>query len=803
MKKAIFYFLSIIISTCFSLNGQAAGSAIQQRMKQITSRTMPSGKYKKVKIPGLDKQIIEHKNVWKSVSPGFVNVPTNVVVNGDTITMAIDIGGLMQSQDGGKNWKYITYMSEGGITGKSFCDFDINPQNQQAIVLGGNRIYQTVDGGKTWSESYKGLPPLKYATRGNGYGQVKFNSNGNVLFTAIGTKIVKPAGWRRILARNFKKKFILFSNDNGNSFKRIDINSPFSLIRRIYAHPWNPNIVYFAFEDGGFYMTKNAMAEKPELVQIEMPNAGYFVRDIAINPKNKSEMLLTLTSRKKTKKNPSRLFKATDIIEKMTMTELKVVDQSGKSLKCRDFVSIGYNPNKASQVVIGVGSTDYMLISENNLKSFRMLRLPKRFYADGNLSNFYGKIERVYFGKSKNAVVISRIGSWISDDNFSTLKNLTMVYKDGKFSNRGVGSPANINSISICRDNAYFSAQDHRAWKSCGSDYLNWILITSPKIEHTIPMQPAPWGLHTWFWHIEKNFASYDEKYVYINCNAFKKKKFKHDFWKDKKIFCSYNQGKAWQDVTAKLGRGDVYPEGSAFLKVLFTPSNSSRHWILFSKSIYYTDNGGKTFSQLNSPLFTPITPLRSGIDFSDLAYDMKHDILYLSARVKVTQHKKLNHNSTPAALYRSYDRGKTWQVYNVGQNAIRSLGVTTSGTLVLGTQKTAGQPARLIVIPYGKKYDESRVKLTLGDTPEEISANQISIWPIKCDGEDILAYSNVDWIHSDRFFAQGPLLSRDGGKTFKWINHNLPCTFIWSADMRDGKILLGTVFGLMYWKYK
>jgi hypothetical protein len=94
-------------------------------------------------------------------------------------------------------------------------------------------------------------------------------------------------------------------------------------------------------------------------------------------------------------------------------------------------------------------------------------------------------------------------------------------------------------------------------------------------------------------------------------------------------------------------------------------------------------------------------------------------------------------------------------------------------------------------------------VKLTLGDTPEEISANQICISPIVCDGNDILAYSNNDWIHTDRFFAQGPLLSRDDGKTFKWINYTLPCTNIWSATMKDGKILLGTTFGLMYWKYK
>jgi len=154
-------------------------------------------------------------------------------------------------------------------------------------------------------------------------------------------------------------------------------------------------------------------------------------------------------------------------------------------------------------------------------------------------------------------------------------------------------------------------------------------------------------------------------------------------------------------------------------------------------------------------------------------------------------------------ALCKSQDLGRNWTVVDAGQNAIKSLGVAGDGTLILGTQRSGSQPARLVAIPYGMKYEPSMIKLSVGDTMDEMTANELSIWPVICDGEDVLAYSNIEWLLTDRFIAQGPLLSRDGGKSFQWVLHDLPNNNIWSAEMKDGEIFLGTTSGMMRWNFK
>ncbi len=800
-----------IFSSCKSNVGKKDALQREETRRNILSETkkyLPDSKYKKVKIPGRREQVLKavsgSKRIWKSIAPGYMNVPSNVVLRGDTITMLIDIGGLMQSKDAGKTWNYISYQLEGGITGRSFFDFDISPVNEKNIVIGGNRIYTTTNGGKNWKEINRGLPPLRYFTRGNGYGQVKFNADGSRLFSCIGTKVFMPiSGIDKLLKKQYKQKLIFVSSDSGNSFKQIELDSPFAIVKKIYSHPSNPDIVWFSFADGDFYMSKNAKSEKMDFHKIAVPK-GYFVRDISVSPSNSKLMLLSMANIANQKKEDAKLFVCDNCCDgKMETRELLPKDKNGNAIKSRDFMTVGFNPSKKNQVVIGSAYDDSILISDDNMKSFRVYHLPEKFYMEGREGHFYGNIERIFLGKSPFAVVISRIGTWITKNDFKTLEDLTMTYSNGLLGNKGIGSPANINALTIAKNNIYFSAQDHRAWRSSGSGYSKWTPITGKHKNDTVPQQNVPWGKLSWFWGIRTMFPSYDEKCIYLEAYAWKHNYKGHGFWQDKKFFVSRDQGETWSDITALLGKGDIYPGNSQFEKVLFDSNDSSKQWFLFSDAIYYSNNGGKSFAQCNSKLFREIKR-KNNIFFTDIACDAKHNILYLSASVKDNElEKRLNHSKTPAALCRSFDMGKTWEVYNVGQNSIKSIGVTDSGALCIGTMKSADQPARLIVIPYGKEYSEDMVKMTMGDTPDEISANQLSFWPIVTDGDDILAYANINWVNTDRFFAQGPLLSTDDGKTFNWINYDLPCNNIWSAHMKDGKIAIGTIFGLMYWKYK
>ncbi|MBN2640641.1 MAG: hypothetical protein JXR78_03225 [Victivallales bacterium] len=768
-------------------------SPTKQERILSSSYPMSFAKHTKVKIQGRKEQVLEHKAIWKPVGPGFLNVPMNVHIDGNTILMLIDIGGLIRSTDGGKSWHYLSYSLEGGIAARNFHDFDVNPVKPDSIIICGDYIFHSEDGGKTWNETAKGLPEFIYNQWRNSYGKIKYTSNGKTIFTAVGGGLQATNSNVKQTLGLYTRKTIYFSRDNGVSFSKLEISGKPSVVAKIYPHPSRSDTVYFSFRDGTIFKIDNANAEKPELVPVSIPD-GYYVVDMSINPVNADELLLALNPIDG-KNNASVYLLNGNNLRKISLS----VD--GKEKSIRKISSISYNPNKPTQVIIGCGGDKGLFISNDSLKTFHEFYLPQKFYANSMLGHFYGAIERVFFGKSPIAVVVSMIGAWATDDNFGSLRDLSMIYSNGTLGNRGVSSPANINNIAITRNDTFFSAQDHGAWRSASNDLSRWIPVTGLKQQKAGLLQDAPWGKYTWFWRIGNIFASDDAGIVYICCNAMMNKK-KNGFEARKKFMRSHDRGETWQDITAKLGLGDVFPEGNTVVRMIFDPQDSARHWLLMSNMLFYTEDGGNHFLRQSPPAWDEKS--KPNFWFSDITYDAGHNVLYLSSKTnRLHFQEKLNHDMMPAALYRSFDHGKTWQPYDIGQHSIASLGVTDTGTLVVGTLKTADQPARLIIIPWGKSYSPDMIRLTAGDTLKEISHNQIEIAPIICDGEDIFAYSNNAWIRSDRTMGQGPLLSRDGGKSFKWIVYNLPITSIWSADMKHGKILIGTTFGLMYWKYK
>ncbi|MBL4699897.1 MAG: hypothetical protein JKX85_01440, partial [Phycisphaeraceae bacterium] len=682
MKHTLLFVSLLAISLacgCTGLLAQEHQTVVASESFEGIERFLPSGNSEKVKIPGRREQVLkahqQQKRTWKNIGPGYVNVPVEVKLHGETITMLIDIGGLMQSTDGGKSWNSISYHLEGGITGRAYFDFDISPKNKDLIIIGGNLISKTTDGGKTWKEIRNGLPKSTYNTRSNGFGQVNFTADGSRLFTATGTKVFMPVGWERLLLTHYTHKTIYVSDDNAESFRTLKLDAPMAPIACLAPHPNNPDVLYASFKDGSFYMTQNAKAQTPVFHKQQIPD-GYYVQDVAISPVNANQMratfaqITTFGSRKK--KVNAKIFQSLNCLNsKMVFKEMILKDEEGKAISRSEFLTIGFNPNRTSQIVVGSVRNDSILISEDDLATARALHLPQKFYADKLEGNFYGQIERVFFGDSPYAVVVSRIGSWITKDNFKTLQSLTMTYKDGFFGNTGISSPANINGMAITQNNFYFSAQDHRAWRSNGKDHTKWEKITSELQNDKVPQQKAPWGKLTWFWGIERIFASYDGQYVYINSYAWKHTFPGGGFWQPKKFFLSKDLGKTWQDMTQNLGKGDVYPGNSSFLKTLFKQNDSATQWFLFSDSLYFSKDGGQTFSQCNSPLFKNFNRDNQKF-FSDIAYDAKHNILYLSAKVADARlNEKLDH-----ALFQSKDMGQTWKIYNAGQNAISSLAV-------------------------------------------------------------------------------------------------------------------------------
>jgi hypothetical protein len=93
-------------------------------------------------------------------------------------------------------------------------------------------------------------------------------------------------------------------------------------------------------------------------------------------------------------------------------------------------------------------------------------------------------------------------------------------------------------------------------------------------------------------------------------------------------------------------------------------------------------------------------------------------------------------------------------------------------------------------------------VKCTIGDTLEEACMGQELFTNIQSDGNDVLAIADCRW-GATRLAPMGPLLSRDGGKTFSWIRYNLPCTGGAPATISNGIIIMEDPANLSVYKYK
>ncbi|HBE02897.1 MAG TPA: hypothetical protein DC049_10555, partial [Spirochaetia bacterium] len=405
---------------------------------------LPDPKNRKVKISGRKEQVLNavknQKVIWKNIAPGFMNVIIGAHLNKDVITLAIDIGGLVQTRDAGKSWQYLSYHMEGGMTSRSIFDFDISPANEKIIVIGGYKIYRTENGGLSWEEISQGLGPAAFMTKSSGFGQVKFNASGSVLYTAIGTKVWMPVGFEKTIAKNYPEKQIFISKNNAVSFITIDLKRPFAVIKCIYPHPNDNSIVYLSFGDGDFLILKDALENSREIISVAVPD-GYFVRSMSIFPDDNEKMYMTLTSTSEKKSKPEvyilnncRSAKP-ELEEKTIRFSGKFWNQDGIEKLPVDYGTIGFNPNRKNQVVIGSIQDNSVFISEDRGNTFAVYNLEEKFFMDDSQGAFYGNIERVYFGRnSPHAVIVSRIGAWITSDNFKTISDLTMKYEKGFYS---------------------------------------------------------------------------------------------------------------------------------------------------------------------------------------------------------------------------------------------------------------------------------------------------------------------------------------------------------------------------------
>ena len=769
---------------------------VKENLQEIATNKLKDKQYFKVKIPGFKEQQINAftggKKIWQNVSPGYTNVIYDAKIDNGVITIVLDGAGLAQSKNGGNTWNQISY----GIEGNKFFSFDISPVDPKIIVLAAKYLSRTIDGGRTWSTIYsKALPP--FVLENTSFCSVRFNADGSRVFTAMGSLRhdlkPDPRVKEEYMATLCKNKTVYVGDSDAGKFQAIELNSPFAGLRKICPHPKNPDVLYISFGDGELYVTRNAKAEKPEFIKLNVP-AGFEIVGMDICPWNHSKILMVI-QKLVSKKNVSKIIVATDSGKNsMEYKYIPIKDASGKPIMTRHFFAAKWNPRRKGQVFVGSRDSckyNYIVISDDYMRSFRKIDFPEKLKYDENKSfqnnSYYSNPHNFFFDrKSDLALTCSAIGAWTSMDQFKTWNDLLMTYDpDGKFyGNKGIGFAECPHKIFIRSKNAYMATMDHGAFRSKGNNYTKWTRISNNHGMSRIS-DGRLWASLTYPMGV-----SHDEKYIYLVA----RKRGTHYSCKNIKIMRSCDKGETWEDVTKLLGLGDVmhldtdnHGIKQGISKILFDPTDSQTQWIVVSNALYFSRNGGNTFTKADSPV---LNHKRTSF-FRTAAFDEKHKILYLG-----------NHFNFAggSSLSRSFDYGKTWEEILPGLGTIYSMDVTSSGNLVLGVK------GKLLLVPYDKigegMIESSMIKMTTGDTAKEYAACQMTFRPIVCDGENILTFTHSTWRKSNMISSKGPLLSEDGGKTFRWIAYDLPCTEGISAAIWDGKILVGNR-GLYYWKYK
>ncbi len=358
---------------------------------------------------------------------------------------------------------------------------------------------------------------------------------------------------------------------------------------------------------------------------------------------------------------------------------------------------------------------------------------------------------------------------------------LTCDAKTGLLGNKGVGFAECAVSVELAQENAYLATNDHGIFRSDGADRTRWRRITGD-IDLGVDADGKPWGVL----YFPVGVAA-DESWVYAVARHGNGPALYNN--PQCKLVRSRDRGETWSDATALLSGTGLLPAGLKALEFGFSP-DGSRQWLLFDQVLFVSLDSGKTFQRAAPP------PARddSGFRYIDPAYDVGHRLLYVA---------------TNRGLLRSADGGAAWTVLNTAYQP--GVGVTGAGDLVLGFF------GELAVVPFAQietfaaqgqlvPYYLGRaglIRATVGDTVEEITSSQTIFERIECRGDTVVAAVGAGAFVGNRVCGSGLLLSRDGGRTFRWATYNLPSSQVFNVALGAREILLGCSGGAYLWDLK
>lgn len=747
-----------------------------------------------VKIPGLreqvlDAQVNDRNRVWSNIAPGFANVIYDAKVDRGVITAVLDLGGLVQSRDGGASWRQLSYDFIGGGNYRYFFSFDISPANAATILVGGSCLSRSEDGGRTWVEVRdEALPPVKISPVAgmdvDGYhtafGRVRFNCSGTRVFAALGAfghDRLPRKGLEDEMAAAGERKGVFVGDATGRNFRAIVLPGAFAGIRCIAPDPNDADTVYLSFGDGTLYVTRNATAATPTFAPLPV-EAGHQVIDIAVSPWTKGDLLVTLMSDASVA--VGKLLHVRDSGDgKLPGAEVVFNEGNGAVIPKWSLILARWDPRQAGRVFIGRGGVDFLIVSEDNLQTFQQIFLPTtRKHDEGE---FYSTPHWLALDRHSDlAVAWSPIGAWSTADRFKTWDDLFMAFdeKTRHIGNKGVGFAECAAAVVIARDNAYLATNDHGIFRSDGANRTRWRRITGG-IDLGLDAEGKPWGVL----YFPVGVAA-DESCLYAVARHGSGQALYDN--PQCKLVRSRDRGETWSDATALLSSTGLLPAGLKAIKFSFSP-DGSRQWLLFDQALFVSLDSGMRFGRAAPPLPT-------GFRFIDLAYDSAHGLLYVA---------------TNRGLVRSADGGVTWTALNDAYHP--GVGVTGAGDLVLGFfGQLAVVPFAQIdtfvvekhLVPYWLQK-AGLIRATVGDTVDEITSSQSIFERIECRGDTVVAAVGAGAFAGNRICGSGLLVSRDGGRTFRWGTYNLPSAQIFSVAVGPREIVLGCSGGVYRWDLK
>ncbi len=732
---------------------------------------MPTRTWEKVGLPeGVEKQVWDAwapgaPRKWKNVSPGYTNVVYDAKVCDGVVSLLLDGGGLVQSADGGKFWEPVSHHLTYSPTG--FYSFDINPADPDIIAVSGSVINRSLNGGRSWETVWDNTVPAMIPTpttvnfeskkekralyrNSMAFGRIRFNADGSRVFTAPGGlgHNLRP---RKYIENEMRlnldnRKYIYVGDGSVSDFKAIDLGT-FAGVRSISPHLSNPDLVYVSFSDGSIFVCRNACSENPEFTNLELPQSmqGLQAVSVDISPDDENTLLLVMVDQGE---------------DPFARDKLYVATVSGDALSCRElnagnerFTSAKYNPLNGLEAFFGkFGSGKSYVISTDGLQSFEVRRFPEELFPSEHVTGYKYISWFAFDTKSTLAIAYSFTGAWLTRDGFNTVEELVMKHDQENrfFGNKGVGFAECAKSACIRGMYTYIATNDHGAWRSKGDDTSMWEKISDnpgmPKSDHNNNRLAFPMAV------------SDDEEFVYL---VYRTRNYSNE---DHKLMQSTDWGDSWQDITPRLGVGDVVENGIE--DIFFDPENSANQWILSGDELFYSGDGGQTFSMFKSPARK-----------ANFAYDSPHGILYASNRDILMESRDMGENWTPLPYRFS--------------NRIYALSLVNESDLVIADD------GRLIVIPFdaiGKgEIDQEMIRLTIGENPSEAAYGLRTFKPIVCHEGKILTFTSDGVNRSNAMKSLGALLSDDQGKTFKWITYDMPnSSDVYGCDMSDEKIIFG-----------